>query len=161
MQTSSVSVLGTQGQQNPTGKNAFNDVRMEEFLKLLIAELQNQDPLNPMSNQEMLQQINSIREIESNTRLTESLQALQLGQNMATASTMLGRVITGLSDNQTTVTGWVQRVAMVDQEPKLYVNGEPVSLKNVSEFKALRVIDEPLPAADEASTDGNASETAS
>jgi len=152
MSTSSVGVVGTQGQQNPTGKNAFNDVGMEEFLKLMIAELQNQDPMNPMSNQEMLQQINSIREIESNTRLTESLEALQLGQNMATASALLGRVIRGLSDNQTRVAGWVERVGIVDGEPKLYIGEEAVSLKNITDFVAVQAVPGD-PAADEGSSE--------
>ena len=36
----------------------------QDFLKLLVAQLTNQDPLDPTSNQELFQQIASIREIE-------------------------------------------------------------------------------------------------
>ena len=37
--------------------NAINDIDMNTFLKLMITELQQQDPLNPMDNKDMLNQI--------------------------------------------------------------------------------------------------------
>jgi flagellar basal-body rod modification protein FlgD len=142
MAVSSVGVTGTQGQQDPTGHNKFNDVDMDDFLKLMITELQNQDPMNPMSNQEMLQQINSIREIESNTRLTESLEAVQLGQSMATASGLIGKFIKGLADDQTMISGWVQQVSVTDGTPKLHIDDKTISLDNVSDILAAQVADQ-------------------
>jgi len=122
---------GTQGQQ--AAKSRYDDLGMEEFLKMMIVELQNQDPMNPMSNQEMMAQIGQIREIESNTRLTETLESLQLGQSMATASNMIGKTITGLPDGETSyVTGVVGSATVIDGKVKLLLNGEKVvSLDNV------------------------------
>ena len=42
--------------------DAYSDIDIDEFLALMIAELQNQDPLDPMDNSEMVQQIGQIRE---------------------------------------------------------------------------------------------------
>ena len=41
--------------------DSFTDIDIDEFLALMIAELQNQDPLDPMDNSEMVQQIGQIR----------------------------------------------------------------------------------------------------
>jgi flagellar basal-body rod modification protein FlgD len=67
----------------------------DDFFKLLIAQLTNQDPLQPTTNQELLQQISSIREIELSTTLTHSLQALGDQQRFGSASTLIGRFVTG------------------------------------------------------------------
>lgn len=122
---------GTQGQQ--AAKNRYDNLDMEAFLKMMIVELQNQDPMNPMSNQEMMGQIGQIREIESNTRLTETLDSLQLGQSMATAGNMIGKTVTGLPDGETDyVTGVVDSATVIDGKVKVLLNGEKVvSLENI------------------------------
>jgi flagellar basal-body rod modification protein FlgD len=126
-------VSGTTGQQTTTGRNAFNDVNLETFIKLLVTELQSQDPLNPMDNSELINQVSQIRSIESNQRLTETLQSVLLGQNMATASSMLGRTINGLDDGSKEVRGKVDRVSVADGVPRLHVGEDTVQLKNVRE----------------------------
>ena len=134
MNTAAVGVLGQQGQQNPTGHDAFRDVDLNDFVKLLVAELQNQDPLNPMDNSEILQQVSQMREIESNQRLTDTLEAVLLGQSMTTASSMLGRMVMALTDDSQLVTGRVDRVTIEDGQPKLHLGEHVVDLKNVSEI---------------------------
>lgn len=134
MQTTSVGISGQQGAQNPTGHDAFRDLDLDEFLKLLITELQNQDPMNPMDNHEILQQMSQIREIESNTRLSETLEAVLLGQNISTAGGMIDRMIMGLSEGRELVTGRVDRVSVTGGEPMLHVGEHAIRLKNVSEI---------------------------
>ena len=41
----------------------MEDLNSSDFLQLMIAELQSQDPLNPMDNHELVQQIGAIREL--------------------------------------------------------------------------------------------------
>ena len=125
-------VLGQQGTQNPYG-DALRDVGVEEFLDMMIAELQNQDPLNPMDNQQIVEQIGQIREILSNDRLTETLDSVFLGQNLATAGSMIGDWIVHLADDDTVrVAGQVDRVAIEEGIPKIYVGDQAVELKNIS-----------------------------
>ena len=64
--SSASNVTGQSGQQATSGTDAFQEVDLDVFIKLLIAELQNQDPMNPLDNHEILQQVSQIREIESN-----------------------------------------------------------------------------------------------
>lgn len=134
MQSASVNpIQGQQGAQAPN-HDAFEDVNLDTFLKLLITELQSQDPMKPMENSEILQQVSQIRAIESNTRLTSTLQAVTLGQNMATAASLLGRTIGGLDDQSNPIEGKVDRVSLADGVAKLHVGGRTISLKNVAEI---------------------------
>lgn len=138
MESASVTSYGQQAQQVTADYDAFADLNLDEFLGLLITELQSQDPLNPMDNSEILQQVSQMREIESNTRLTETLQTVLLGQSMTTASSLLDRVIVGLTDDGHRVNGTVDRVSVVDGKPRLHVGEHDVDLDNVSEITAER-----------------------
>jgi flagellar basal-body rod modification protein FlgD len=76
--------------------NDLRDVDLDQFLGLLITELQNQDPLNPMDNAQMLTQISTIREIGSTNQLTETLGNFAVGQELAMASNLIGKKVSGL-----------------------------------------------------------------
>jgi len=133
MSTGSVNSVG-QVQQTTTGYDAFKEVDLDDFLKLMITELRNQDPLNPMDNQELLQQITQIREIESNQRLTDTLQSVLLGQSLATASSLLGQTVRGLTVGEEQITGKVDRVSIEDGAAKLHVGDQTIELNNVAEI---------------------------
>jgi flagellar basal-body rod modification protein FlgD len=109
----------------------MQDLDVDQFLKLIIAELQNQDPLNPMDNAQMIQQFGEIRAIASTDKLSTTLDGVQLGQALASASNLMGRTINGLSDSNAQVDGVVDRVTVVNGVPKLHVGTHTVDLKNV------------------------------
>ncbi len=75
--------------------SSFEGLGSNDFLKLLIAQLANQDPLEPTGNEELLQQISSIREIELSATLTDSLRQLTGQQQSASVSALLGQYVTG------------------------------------------------------------------
>ena len=56
---------------NATSDDALRGLDIESFLDLFIAELQNQDPLNPLDNAQILQQISQIREVGATDKLTD------------------------------------------------------------------------------------------
>lgn len=123
--------------RNPTGagsSNALENLNTSQFLDLMIAELQNQDPLNPMDNAQMIEQIGQIRQIDASSRLTKTLDAVLMGQNLSSASAMIGKTISGLDDDADKVTGKVERVTVTDGVPKLHVGAKTVTLKNVGEI---------------------------
>jgi len=135
MSTNSIGTEVSQAARTGTSNNSLlNDVNLDDFLKLLIAELQNQDPMSPMDNNQILQQVSQIREIESNSRLTETLESVQLGQAMATASSLIGQYITALTADGEKVSGQVDRVSVVDGQPKLMVGDYEVDLDNIGEI---------------------------
>jgi len=101
--------------------DAINDLELGTFLKLMIAELQNQDPLNPLDNKDMLAQISQIREVGATDKLTKTLESVLLGQNIASATNLIGADITALSDDTELVEGLVNRVSIDQGEPKLHV----------------------------------------
>jgi flagellar basal-body rod modification protein FlgD len=103
--------------------DAVNDIDLGTFIELMIAELQNQDPLNPLDNKDMLAQISQIREVGATDKLTETLNSVLLGQSIASATNLIGAEVDALADDNQRVTGIVKQVAIENGEPRLIVDG--------------------------------------
>jgi len=111
----------TQIEQQASGNNSLDDLDMDAFLKLMITELQNQDPLDPMDNEQMISQIGEIRAVGATDKLTSTLDAVLLGQNLTSATNLIGTHISGLSDDNQSVDGLVDRISVADGQPKLHL----------------------------------------
>jgi flagellar basal-body rod modification protein FlgD len=145
---STVGIQGTRGQQDGTNQ-PLRDLDMGEFIKLMITELQNQDPLNPMENGEILTQISQIREIEASERMTQTLNSLRasqdavlLGQSLASASGLIGKRVTGQVETQTAegvqvenVTGVVDRISLDSGKPSLHVGEKKFGLDKILDVR--------------------------
>jgi len=128
-------ITSTPNPQSQRGSDAgLQGLNMDDFLKLMFAELQNQDPLNPLENSEMLQQISQIREIGATQQLTDTLDAVLLGQNVASATSLIGKYVTALNDNNQNVAGVVERISITDGVPKLHVGANQIKLSGIREI---------------------------
>ena len=134
MQTDLLSALVNTGAAVPQG--TLREVTVDDFLRLLITELQNQDPLNPADNQDILQQVSQIRSIQSTTQLTQTLQAVLLGQNLASAAGMIDKLVYGLTDDGVEVSGRVEGVVVDGGSPRVIVNQRALSLENIRQIAA-------------------------
>lgn len=114
--------------------NDLSNVDLDEFLGLLITELQNQDPLNPMDNAQMLTQISQIREIGSTNQLTETLSTLAIGQELSMASNLIGKTVSALDTNANQVEGNVDRVSV-------QTDAEDPSIRKVSVHIGSSIVD--------------------
>lgn len=159
MSISSTSATSSSSSTNSsaTPRNRFDDMKTEDFLRMLIAELTHQDPTNPMSNQEMMAQIGQIQEIHANTRLKETLESVQLGQAMATASGLIGKTIIGLPDGESRLyEGMVAYVTI--QDGKLHVDEKTISLTNVKAILSDALVDDGSDIPDEMNDDTTTTE---
>jgi len=112
--------------------NQFNNMSSEDFMKIIFTELSNQDPFQPNDSSALLKQLDSIRSIESNVKLTDQMQSLVSQNQLAAASSMIGKFIGGISEDNTRVAGNV--VSVVKQGDKVNLeldNGWIVPINNV------------------------------
>ncbi len=97
----------------------------DAFLKLLVAELSHQDPLNAMDPSQMVAQLAQLSTVDELTKVRKSSQA-------AMAVALLGRQVTGLDPvSGTLVQGSVAGVSLGPGEPQLVVNGTPLPLSAI------------------------------
>ena len=107
-------------------KNKSAELGKDAFLKLLVAQLRYQDPMNPMKDQEFIGQMASFSSLEQMQNMNLSLATSQ-------ASSMIGKQIIW-SDSKTgkTYTGAVESVTVKDGTPYLMVGDHAVELSKVS-----------------------------
>lgn len=94
METSLVGASTAVSTQKPTSRG-FNDMAGEDFIALMIAELQSQDPMNPTDNKDLVAQMAGIRQMEQNSTLNKTLQALASEQRFGSTSSLIGHYISG------------------------------------------------------------------
>jgi len=121
------------------GNDALAGLGSRDFLSLLITQLRSQDPLDPVSNQELLSQISSIRDIEMSTTMTQSLRDLTGQQRFASASSLIGQFVTGTpGEDGVTPNGIVVGVRFLsDGQPMLQLaDGGELPVSRLSSIEA-------------------------
>src|SRR6266480_3062825 len=95
-------------------KNKTLALKPEDFIKMMITQLQNQDPLQPAKNEELLAQMSQIGQLQSSTELQSSLKSLVLQNNIGAAGNLIGRMVQGLGDTGAQIKGLVNSVKVID-----------------------------------------------
>jgi len=72
-----------------------NTLNYNDFLKLMIAQLKNQDPLNPTNSTEYMSQIAQFSSVEQGINTNAKLDQLLVNSNISQASTMIGLAVKG------------------------------------------------------------------
>lgn len=83
----------TSGSSGTTKNTNTADAQSERFLKLLVAQMNNQDPLNPMDNAQMTSQMAQINTVSGIQQVNTSIQAMAqqfASMQMAQSAPMVG-----------------------------------------------------------------------
>ena len=134
MEVSDVTGAATAAQTS--GASSRNSLSQEDFLEIMIAELVNQDPLEPMDNNQFLDQLTQLQNLEATTKLTEGIEALVLGQQISSAGVLIGQEITGVSSDGEIVEGLVTKVTVNDGDVLVGIEGHDIPLSLVRQVNA-------------------------
>lgn len=128
-------ITSATSQSPPSATNSFNAITSEEFIRIMFSELTNQDPLAPNDTKAVLEQISSIRSIESDLKLTSELQSLVSQNELASAGTLIGKFVTGLQEEGLRVGDIVLSVSATRDGAVLNLaNGQRVKMSRVDEI---------------------------
>jgi flagellar basal-body rod modification protein FlgD len=103
----------------------------QQFLNLLVTELQNQDPLSPQDDKQFLAEMAQFSTVQGVTQLGNSIEQLQ-------AAALIGKTVDAVANSggtQSAVTGVVQAVQFKQDGVHLTVNGNDVTLDQVVQIR--------------------------
>ena len=103
------------------GRTASQQLGKDDFLKLLITQLSNQDPTNPMEDTQFIAQMAQFSSLEQMTNMNESFNKMAAMINSSQAAATIGRTV-DIDVGDTTARGVVEATTMGSQ-PQVMVNG--------------------------------------
>src|SRR4051812_44515520 len=104
--------------------NAVNGAMgKDDFLKLFVAQLQHQDPMNPMNDSDMMGQMASFSTLEQITNMAVANQTVAASLTSSSAVSLIGRTVTYVDADKISHTGTVEKVTVTDGKPSLTVSG--------------------------------------
>jgi flagellar basal-body rod modification protein FlgD len=110
-----------------------SELQTEDFIRMMITQLQNQDPLKPASNQELMQQMAQISQMQSSTMLQTTLKELAVQNQIGAAGNLIGKMVEGLDENNERVSGMVASVRIEEGQVYLELDGgQRLKLGNVT-----------------------------
>ena len=111
------------------GRKTSNELGKDDFLKLLITQLQNQDPTSPMENTEFISQMAQFSSLEQMTNMSSSFEKMAAFINSSEAANTLGKTVE-LEIGDASVQGVVEG-ATRGENPQILVNGMYYSMDKI------------------------------
>jgi flagellar basal-body rod modification protein FlgD len=127
-----VTPTSTTAASGSTGSSKFK-LKTEDFIRMMITQLQNQDPMEPAKNEQLLAQMSQIGQLEASQSLQSSLKSLILQNNVGAASSLIGKMVQGQDDAGEPLAGLVNAVRVEGDNVMLELdNGKAVALSRVT-----------------------------
>lgn len=111
-----MSVGPVSGSSTSTGSTGYGSMSTQDFLKIMLEEMSNQDPFEPQDSSKLMEQVSSLRNIESQISLQETLTSMVAQFQISSAGGMIDKLVAGLDDANNQVEGLVQSVRIQDGE---------------------------------------------
>ncbi|MCX7025544.1 MAG: flagellar hook assembly protein FlgD [Spirochaetes bacterium] len=112
------------------GKGIKASLGKDDFLKILVTQLQNQDPTAPMEDREFIGQMAQFSSLEQITNMSQNFSKLSGLLNSSEAQGLLGRTVE-IVDGQSVTNGVVTQIVRGDS-PLVLVEGRFYDLDQVS-----------------------------
>jgi flagellar basal-body rod modification protein FlgD len=104
----------------------------QDFLDLLSAQLEYQDPLAPTSSSQLMSQTTSLESLQELTALTSDVSALLTSSQANQATALIGKTVSGSAPDGSTVTGVVTGVGYGSSGPVLTVGSDSLPLADIT-----------------------------
>ena len=137
--TNPINVNGTASNVNTDGTVKTNSnsasVIQNQFLTLLVNELQNQDPTAPVDQTQTLSQLAQFSQLQETTTLNSTLTANQGFTNVAQSATLIGKTVSTATSTDAGLSGVVSSVSLSGGKTYLQVGGQNVDASTVTSIQ--------------------------
>ncbi len=124
---------------------ASPELGQQDFLKIMVEQMRNQNPLEPQDNSQFFNQIAQFQQLDAMTQISEAISTLVEVSGLANSSALIGRHVpaevpqrpdpeTGFPRPDQTVSGIVERVTFDESGSVLHVNGLAIPASTVVEI---------------------------
>jgi flagellar basal-body rod modification protein FlgD len=127
MSTPATDAVGTNATSSQVSRtDQKGSLGQDAFLKLLVAQMQNQDPTSPQDSGQMMSQLASFSQVSQLQQLTASTTALTLGQDFSSAVALIGKNVTYTKADGSQTSGIVSGVKSDPQGALLQIGTDAI-----------------------------------
>ncbi|MEW6201949.1 MAG: flagellar hook assembly protein FlgD [bacterium] len=108
----------------------------DDFLRLLVTQLKNQDPLEPLKNEDFIAQLATFNSLEQMINLNKQFETMLLLQQVTQASALIGKEVTYYDAEGAAHEGTVDSVDLAGDVPQLNVGGVLIDITDVAAISA-------------------------
>jgi flagellar basal-body rod modification protein FlgD len=131
-------------------KSTNNSLGKDDFLKLLVAQMQNQDPMNPTDSTASIAQMAQFSSLEQMTNIATAMNTLSQSMtnfsqqsSLTQGAAMIGKWVSGVdTDGTTPMEGTVEAVKWLDGNPKLQIRKADGTLADL-EMSLITLVEDP------------------
>lgn len=114
---------------------AAKSLDRDAFLRLLVEQLRNQDPMKPQDSSEFIAQLATFSSLEQLTNLNNEVQQMKHCQDMMQASALIGKRVE-IKTSDGAVSGTVEKVLVGADNVKVFMNGNQYDINSISLIEA-------------------------
>lgn len=117
-----------------------NNMGMQEFLKILLTQLNYQDPMKPMDNQQFMAQMAQFSALQQTQQLNTNIEKLMTNQASLQSVGLIGRTI-DIQSNGGVITGKVMSLSFSGDSPMLSITttaGATINNVGLNQIQAVR-----------------------
>ncbi|HZC72952.1 MAG TPA: flagellar hook capping FlgD N-terminal domain-containing protein [Jatrophihabitans sp.] len=126
----SATATGTVPTATPTSSDR-STLDPQAFLQLLVAQLQYQDPSNPVDTSAFMQQTATLSQVQTMNSMSTTLTSLLSAQQAQAATELIGKTVTYADTTGVQKSGVVDSAALLSTGATLSVDGVDVPLTSV------------------------------
>jgi len=116
--------------------SAFSGMGGDQFMQLLMAEMENQDPLDPVQDKDFMAQITQINSLMEMDKVSTNMQTLTLSNQMIQAAGLIGKEVSYANADGTTKSGVVSGVTYQGSSISVTVGDTQVDLSDITGVQA-------------------------
>jgi flagellar basal-body rod modification protein FlgD len=120
----------------PSAFGSASGPQQPDFLKLLMAQMQHQDPTSPTSATDYVTQMAQFSSVQGLNQLNQSITSLLALQGLTQGVGLIGKTVSYTTAAGRTVTGTVGSISMVGGQPQMVINNTNVSLSQIQSIQA-------------------------
>ena len=124
------SIFSARTKEHAAGKG--DELGKDDFMKLMLAQLQHQDPLKPMDDQAFIAQTAQFNALDQMTKLNKTLEAVLDAQQLTEASGMIGKFISAIEADGKVLKGAVTAASVDGGVAMIHIGNLKIELDKVN-----------------------------
>ena len=108
----------------------------QAFLKLLVAQLQYQDPSKPVDTSSFMDETATLTQVQTMEQSSQASTEMLAAQRAQTASSLVGHTVSYTASDGTTQTGYVSAATISSANPTLKIGDNQIQLSQIQQVLA-------------------------